>query len=444
MPPGDPLSVVLVTPRFWPLADERALRALAVARRLAASGVRVTVLTPQWDRQWSCQMALDEVQVVRLKGAPCGGLGSLRWSFHLARWLRRQRPTAVVVVGMQHEAGVALAAGRRGGWPTVLLAQPEDPVVGGQTALGRRMAAACRQAAAVVAPSARLAEELARWGVAPVELIPWGADTPPRQDALLRDAARRALAAVNPDLVAPPALPVVLTVASLAPSQQLEHVIGAWPIVAARRPDARLWIVGDGPLRERLYRQIQDLDLRFRVLLPGTFDSLEELCHAADALLVPAAWRAPPLALVEGMAAGLSLLVPQSPLADECPPQEGRLWRFPPADRAGIAAAVLAWLDGWQPPPPHGLAPPVGAGTLPATASQLQAQRTCPPAPTLDRPPEAHLADPAATHLAPMACSAAEEGRRLAALLRRLVEAAASSSSGAPPRAGSPPERHAF
>ena len=62
--------MVLVTSRFWPLADERSLRAMAVARRLAWAGAAVTVLTPQWDRRWSAQMRLDEVQVVRLRGAP--------------------------------------------------------------------------------------------------------------------------------------------------------------------------------------------------------------------------------------------------------------------------------------------------------------------------------------------------------------------------------------
>lgn len=382
-----------MTTRFWPLADLRALRALAVARRLALAGVRVTVLTPQWDRQWPCQMALDEVQVVRLRGAPYGGLAGLRWYFHLARGLRRQRPAVVGVLGMGHEAGVALAAGRRGGWPTVVFADTDDPAAGGQAALGRRVAAACRQAAAIVTPSPHLAEELARCGLTRIEVVPWAADTP-RQEAPLRDAGRRALAGVNRDLVAPPSLPVVLAVAPLTPPPQLEHLIGAWPMVAARRPDARLWIVGDGPMRERLYRQIQDLDLRFRVLLPGTFDSLVELCHAADALLVPAATLAPPLALVEGWAGGLTVFLPQSPLAEVWRGMQPRVWLYPPADRQGIAAAVLAWLEGWQP-----LAPaPQGSSTTPLAGT---ATATCPPE------PEPHY-------------TAAEEGRRLAALLQRL------------------------
>jgi glycosyltransferase involved in cell wall biosynthesis len=436
--------VVLVTSRFWPLADERALRAMAVARRLASAGAGVTVLTPQWGRQWPCQMTLDEVRVVRLRGAPQGGLASLRWYFHLARWLRRQRPPAVGVMGLGHEASVALAAGRRGGWPTILLAETDDPVARGQAALGRRVMAACQSAAAVVVPSARFAEALAGWGLRRIEILPWAADTPPGQDASQREAARRALAGINPDLVAPPPLPVVLTFAALAPHSQLDHVIGAWTLVAARRPDARLWIVGDGPLRERLYRQIQDLDLRFRVLLPGTFDSLQELCHAADALLVPTASLAPPLALVEGMAAGLRVFLPRSPLGEElwsAPGGAGRIGLFPPADRVGLAQTVLAWLDHWQPPRPAGprAAPAPGRGQ-PGSPDPLGEPGGPPTSSGAGLPP----ADAASTPLfVPAAappgqqppCGADDEGQKLAALVRRLVDP---RCHAAPPRSSSP------
>lgn len=451
MTPFDPLSVVLVTTRFWPLADERALRAMAVARRLAGAGVQVTVLTPQWDRQWPLRVALDGVEVVRLKGAPCGGLASLRWYFHLARWLRRQRPAVVGVLGVQQEAGVALAAARRGGWPTVLFAEADDPATWEPSALGRRVAAAWRQTVVLVAPSARLAAELARRGGTQVELVPWAADTPPRQGGLARDAARRALAEVNPDLVAPPALPVVLTVAPLAPQQQLEHLIGAWPMVAARRPDARLWIVGDGPLRARLYRQIQDLDLRFRVLLPGTFDSLQELCHAADALLVPHAPLAPPLALVEGMAAGLSIFLPQSPLGNDVRAAEDRLWLFTSADRGSIAQAVLAWLDRWQPPSLHGPAAATATGQPPqASADDTQAVQLCrAPLSVPGSPPSAlctpPLAPPTTATQPNTVYTPADEGQRLATLLRRLVAALPSHPSPCdhPAPASDPPSaRH--
>ena len=57
--------------------------------------------------------------------------------------------------------------------------------------------------------------------------------------------------------------------------------------MTARRPEARLWIIGDGPARETLYRQIGDLDQRFRAFLPGTFDCLDELVQASDMLLLP-------------------------------------------------------------------------------------------------------------------------------------------------------------
>lgn len=399
MAPSEALRVVLVTSRFWPLADERALRSLALARRLTSAGCAVTVLTPQWDRRWAAQMPLDEVQVVRLPGAPRGGWSSLRWYFHLARRLRQQRPKAVCVAGMKQEAAVTLAAARRGGWPTVLLAEEDDPAWGQATPLGRRVAATCRAAAAVVVPQVALAETLTQQGLTQVQVVPWAAETPPRQDACQREAARRALAGVNPDLVATPSMPVVLTVARLEPAQQLDRLVRAWQGVADQRPDARLWIVGDGPLREALYRQVRDLDLRFRVLLPGTFDSLRELLYAADALLVPAMRPCPPLALVEGVAAGLPLLLPEGPLAASWATVHPAVVRFPPDDAVATARAILDWLGRWQPPPGNrtGLAGSGCQETGAAAPFQRNGVASCP-------------LDPG------------EEGQRLAGLLRRLIE----------------------
>ena len=62
------------------------------------------------------------------------------------------------------------------------------------------------------------------------------------------------------------------------------------------------------PIATVLYRQISDLDQRFRVLIPGTFDGLDELLQAADLMLVPGGCKAPPLAMLQAMAAGLPVI----------------------------------------------------------------------------------------------------------------------------------------
>ena len=86
---------------------------------------------------------------------------------------------------------------------------------------------------------------------------------------------------------------VALAVGRLDAAHRFGDLVRAWRIVTARRSEARLWIIGDGPERDTLYRQIGDLDQRFRVLLPGTFDCLDDLIQASDMLLIPSASAVP-------------------------------------------------------------------------------------------------------------------------------------------------------
>ena len=174
------------------------------------------------------------------------------------------------------------------------------------------MAAALPPAVARPAPSSRRAEPLADelFGEGFARPIVVGHSAPPsfHRPAAPKsrdDAARTALATANYDLATTANAQVALAIGRLDAEHRFGDLVRAWRIVTARRPEARLWIVGDGPEREELYHQIGDLDQRFRALLPGTFDCLDELLQASDMLLVPAPHAIPPLVMLEAQAAGL-------------------------------------------------------------------------------------------------------------------------------------------
>ena len=141
-----------------------------------------------------------------------------------------------------------------------------------------------------------------------ITVIPRRVPIPPPRSPKLRDEARAALATANYDLVTTDSTAVAIAVGRLDAEHRFGDLVRAWRIVAARRSNARLWIIGDGPERDNLYRQIGDLDQRFRVLIPGTFDGLDEVLQAADMYLVPAPHTTPPLAMLEAMAAGLPVI----------------------------------------------------------------------------------------------------------------------------------------
>ena len=342
-----PLRLAIVTPRFWPLVGDGPTHLLRLAESLLAAGHVVTVVTPQWKRSWPTQMSIGSVSLVRLPGRAHGGWSTLRWMYGLAKWLRNCRLDGVLVAGLKHEAYVALGAARRTGTPTILIAGEDDLAWQQSAALGGRIAARCHECPAIVAPNTEIAGQLRQAGFSDdrIAVIPRRVPIPLPQTAHSRDDARAALAAVNYDLVTTANTQVALAVGRFDEAHRFGDLVRAWRIVTARRPEARLWIIGDGPERERLYQQIGDLDQRFRAQLPGTFDSLDELFCASDMLLVAGSHAVAPLAMFEAQAAGLPVIAANTPAMREqvAPERTGLL--YPVGDFKAIAAAVLRLIE---------------------------------------------------------------------------------------------------
>jgi glycosyltransferase involved in cell wall biosynthesis len=97
---------------------------------------------------------------------------------------------------------------------------------------------------------------------------------------------------------------VLGAVGRLVESKGFEMLIEAFAKGAAGRPDMRLAIVGDGPLRAGLQARINELGLTDRVHLCGHHDDLQQLYRAFDWLLVPS------------RAEGLGLVVQEAVMAD--------------------------------------------------------------------------------------------------------------------------------
>jgi glycosyltransferase involved in cell wall biosynthesis len=304
--------LAIVTPRVWPLVGDGPTHLLRLAEALLAAGHAVTVVTPQCKRSWPRQMRIGPLPLVRLRGRARGGWSTLRWMYQLSRWLQQEDgpSDALVVAGLRHEAYVALGTAANAAPPMVVLAGDDDLDWQKSAPFGSRIAGRCHEARSIVAHSTAAKEALLRAGIADERLtvIERSVPVPPPRSASRRQDARAAVAGANYDLTTTANTQVALAVGRLDAASRFGDLVRAWRIVSARRPEARLWIVGDGPDRERLYRQIGDLDQRFRVLIPGTFDCLDDLMEAADLYLAPAPRPASSIALLEARAAGLPVI----------------------------------------------------------------------------------------------------------------------------------------
>ena len=341
--------IALVTRRYPPLVGgaERFLSYLAPA--LAGAGAEVVVLTsaipgrPGLEAEEIRPAGHPRLRVVRLPTVRARFVGTLLYMRGLRDWFARNPVDLAYVSMLKHDAYVALGAGRRLGFPVVL--RPEGAGATGDLAwqgwgrFGRAIGRRCRRADLVVSISPAISAELVAAGYdrAKIRMLPNGVPIPaepwrPRPD--WRTAPRAAF------------------VGRLAPEKGLDVLIDAWPIVRARHPDARLVLIGEGPMRPELERQVDRLGLRGAVDLPGASSDPGEALRDSDLFVLPSREEGMSMALLEAMALAVPSVATAIPgnlglIADGL---HGRL--APPGDPEALAAAIL---DQWADP---GLARP--------------------------------------------------------------------------------------
>ena len=292
----------------------------ALAAEFAARSLPVTLLTARWQRTWPAEISYRSVPVVRLANPTNRVWGTFRHMQSLGRWLRRHRDRydLVYVSMLKHDAYAALAA-VGGQLPVVLRAEGAGPTGDcrwqQEARCGRRIRNRCATADAIVVPSRAIESELtaARYPRQRIHYVPNGIAIPPGRSPGAQLAARNALAATSLSLRTPPGAPVAVYTGRLHSAKGLVDLVTAWEPIATRWPEARLWLVGEGPLQEELEAEIEARSLSNHVVLAGVFDNVDELLAAADLFVLPSWEEGMSLALLEAMAAGLPVVATDIP-----------------------------------------------------------------------------------------------------------------------------------
>jgi glycosyltransferase involved in cell wall biosynthesis len=343
------LRLALVTRRFWPLVGGAETVMANLAAELRRQGHDVVLVTAQWEPEWPTQLVHREIPVVRLPNPRQRGWGTLRYMTALGRWFRQRREhlDLVYVSMLKHDAYVAVSLLKDSPCPVVLRAEGGGPLGDchwqASARFGKRIRRRCQKADALVAPSTAIQHELLEAGYHQqlVHFVPNGVPIREPYDARRQQQARAALTDANWDLLAPPDAPVALFTGRLHDGKGLLTLVDAWRIVVQTHRDARLWLVGEGPLRDELFQRISDYELRRNILLPGVFDDVSELLIAADLFLLPSFEEGMSMALLEAMAARLPCIASDIPGNRHLinTGQHGLL--TPPGDPAALAAAIL-------------------------------------------------------------------------------------------------------
>ncbi|MGH7137619.1 MAG: glycosyltransferase family 4 protein [Pirellulales bacterium] len=341
--------VVIITRRFWPLVGGAEIMAARLASGLHARGAATTILTARWQRDWPAEIEHHGVRVVRLPNPQTRLWGTWRYMQAVAHWLRthRSRFDLVYVSMLKHDAYAAVAAARTEPFPVVLRAEGAG-LTGDchwqlDATCGARIKRRCQRAEGFVAPSPAIERELIVSGYARgrIHFIPNGVAIPEARDAAGRSQGRADLAEADASLAIGDEAPLAVYTGRLHEMKGLDFLVRAWPKVLERVPNARLWLVGDGPYRAELNDLIGQLGLWGFFYLAGPFDDVEEFLRAADVFVLPSLEEGMSLALLEAMAMGLPVIASAIPANEAIVEQGVTGWLGPPRDSDRLAALML-------------------------------------------------------------------------------------------------------
>ena len=150
----------------------------------------------------------------------------------------------------------------------------------------------------LIAVSSEIGRELTRYGAEPSRITTVLNGIDPRQfrrDPSRVPAARAALGLVADDIA-------IGAVGRLEPQKRFDLLLEAFAVVHARRPNTRLFIVGDGSQRDWLSQQIQALRLTESCTLVGHASDVRPSHHAFDLFVQSSEYEGTPNAVLEAMA----------------------------------------------------------------------------------------------------------------------------------------------
>jgi len=346
----------LVIGTFFPEVGGAEVQALNHARALRETGFDVEIVTLRHRREWPASEVIDDVPVRRLGGRVLGnrtrlpgllrktayflGVTALGWDL----WRRRERYDVLCLFQLNLLTVPGAVVSALAGRPLVIQLHTDVQAHIRKAAGSRRREIMARLEATlprlalrlvrggpsvIVALSSRTDREAraARLGL-PVLHIPNGVDTDRFRPALLTEERSR----------------TVVCVARLAYPKGIDLLLRAWQIVRQRVPEARLIVVGDGPLQSELRRLSTELGNDETVEFAGHHDDVVPQLQRAGIAVLASRWEGMPVALLEAMACGLPAVATRVSGSEDIVQSGQNGFLAEPGDITGLANGLLTLL----------------------------------------------------------------------------------------------------
>jgi len=199
---------------------------------------------------------------------------------------------------------------------------------------------AARKSAAVISVSREAAERMAGdWGIPASKLVtlPNGVDVNRFRPAGDDDEGKR----IRKELRVPPGAKMAVCVANLMPIKAIDVLLDAWRQLPGDQRQARLLVIGDGPMREELQKLADRLQCTDSVTFLGRREDVPALLRIADLFVVSSRYEACSIAILEAMASGLPVVATDVGGNRELVETGKTGWLVPP-DRADLLAGAIA------------------------------------------------------------------------------------------------------
>ena len=168
----------------------------------------------------------------------------------------------------------------------------------------------------IIAPSDRVLETLESYHVeSPIRVIPTGINLRVYNQ---RDSAKD-LANLRARLGYGTTTPVLLSLSRLAYEKNIHTLIEAMPDILSHQPNAQLLIVGDGPAKHTLERQVREMGLNGHVSFAGEIpnDEVYHYYQMADVFVSASDSESQGLTYDEALASDLPIVVMRSEYTDQ-------------------------------------------------------------------------------------------------------------------------------
>ncbi|MBL8873536.1 MAG: glycosyltransferase family 4 protein [Planctomycetaceae bacterium] len=277
--------LVIVSRTFWPVIDDSTFRLQSWLHKFEKLNVDVSLVTALWNYRWPLKCTFEEVPLFRIGPPPFASRSFKNYIKAVVDHLILHRTEYdAILFDKAAEECVATCQSKELVDKNKLFWFEHHEQVDGVLSLANVTQDACRSADRILVHGAAeertlrsvgiMADKIERLGHVSLVHLPRTLGERSRARTILRECCG--------DLFVPTDGKVIIVPSELQHRASIDMFLQAIDPLLDRWPSLRVWFVGDGPERGRIYERIRDMDGARQIALPGCFDSVEEIFQLAD------------------------------------------------------------------------------------------------------------------------------------------------------------------